>query len=300
MTEDKDLFFKAKYGVDYQELYINNKVFLRHAKPLIVSLGGSIAHGIGTEQEIDGGIRGYNRYLLEYLREEKNFSQADMLDITLPGYTTYQSRILIDRVLKIRKPDLIFLCHGFNDSTPTYTTHKSRAYENRSWRRTILHYGYKSRIFCVYAKVIKSIFNPILESPKTYDPILVSQVPLSDYRDNLRYIAMRTNEHMIPTFFITQFIPRSSCREGLEKYFKVMEEVAAQYPNVSYVDVRPDFENIIQTLYRDTWKDINDENADCFQYQNQLFFDCTHPNDFGHYVIFGAIKLNVDLILNKL
>lgn len=300
LIEDSEMFYSKK-SFNHLGLIANTKFYYRDSYPLVLSLGGSIAYGSIGNKFLPGGIfgvHGYSKILLDYLRNDFGMSKAKIWDCTLGGYTTHQARILLDRILEIKKPDLILISNGTNDCGLTYTTHKERALENRAWNRKTLHYMYKSRIICIWSKLIKIIKKNVFRGEESINLSLVEQVPPNDYRDNLEHIAHQGFRYSIPTLFITQFTPKRGINEKLKKYFSIMKDVADSYPNVIFVDVRPKFERIIQDMNIEYYDDKEANLEDCYEYKNQIFSDCVHPSEKGYYIMYQAIVENLPSMEN--
>jgi lysophospholipase L1-like esterase len=79
------------------------------AKPVVLSLGDSCTFGFRVEED-----ETYPAQLQRYLRE-RGQPQAVVLNYGIPGYTTFQGRRLLDRILAGQRPDIVVLAFGAND-----------------------------------------------------------------------------------------------------------------------------------------------------------------------------------------
>jgi lysophospholipase L1-like esterase len=79
------------------------------ASPVVLSLGDSCTFGFRVSED-----ETYPAQLQAWLREHGQ-SEAVVLNYGIPGYTTFQGRRLLERILADHRPDVVVLAFGAND-----------------------------------------------------------------------------------------------------------------------------------------------------------------------------------------
>lgn len=97
-----DTPFTDRYGFRLPEIPIEKPA----DKIRVAFLGGSTTHG---------GFRPYPERAIRLINAALGTNQYEMLNVACSSYSTHQSLIALDRWALPRKPDIVFVYHGWND-----------------------------------------------------------------------------------------------------------------------------------------------------------------------------------------
>jgi len=96
------------------------------ATPVVLSLGDSCTFGFRVDEH-----ETYPAQLQTYLRGHGQ-PQAVVLNYGIPGYTTFQGRRLLDRILADHRPDVVVLAFGANDHESDRYSDADKAQRNNA------------------------------------------------------------------------------------------------------------------------------------------------------------------------
>jgi lysophospholipase L1-like esterase len=207
-------------------------------KNLVVTLGGSV---VASHPSNPGFVeRALERATAAgYAVRGVNLAQG--------GYTTHHSRVLLDRVLATgRAPDLVVLCNGVNDMAGAVgVTHKENARRNHSLARRVLFALNRSRLFALYRDRLLSLRS---RATPPEAPAFVPAVPLADFEANVEAIAQRLEAAGRPLVLVSEPRALRASDRDLAPYGDVLARVAARRARVTFVDLRPRFEELRRAL----------------------------------------------------
>ncbi|MEW6272907.1 MAG: SGNH/GDSL hydrolase family protein [Thermodesulfobacteriota bacterium] len=132
---DPVLFWRLRPGVERTiwdfTVVSTNEQGLRHAGPVerkrpgvlrIVCLGDSVTFGYriplafpDAPEQYDRGDAAYPGRLERLLRSRYDGREVEVVTLAVPGYSTHQGRLLLERWIERLEADVVIICFGFND-----------------------------------------------------------------------------------------------------------------------------------------------------------------------------------------
>ncbi len=239
--------------------------------PLIYCFGGSIVGGFQADHP-------FAEVLEALLRATERGRGADVVKWGANGYTSYQARVLAERAVKARRPDIIVECNGWNDhENADYSDHEM-AVRNRDAGKRILYELNKSRAFGWFRRRLLPAAQEDFSKRPANQRYRVRVKPQEFHVEMERFLALAkfADSRII---FLTQASPVQSMADTLDPYFQIMKGVAERDPNARVVDVRPAFVKAISE------KRGTDGLGDTLGKKNSYILDLCHPTDKGHRMI---------------
>ncbi len=201
-------------------------------KPLgivrIACLGDSVTFG----WKVRTGFT-FPEIIQDYLsfRKPDDFPGVEVLNLGIPGYTSFQGRVFAERELFQFEPDVILFSFGINDSQPALISDAANYKRNTGiffWFRKILD---RSNTYLLLKQEWTHFVQP---GDKSAARKKHQRVSPPQFRENAQKMVLLTQKHGAKLFFLSQAnINRS---ELLQPYFDIEQEIAVHNRNTFYLD----------------------------------------------------------------
>lgn len=198
-----------------------------------------------------------------------------VVNFATSGYTSHQSIILFERVLKTKKPILTIVSHGWNDVTNGPASDIQMAHRNSRLDTKVLYFLSHSRLVQILRRTLRTHFMPDPYSITTI-PNWERRVETDQFHINLgkfMALAIKNNFHLL---FMSQGMPEAAVGKSLEPYFEIMVRASLSSKKVHYLDVRPFLDDLSIAKFGATPANCGSAEA------AYLFLDLCHLNDFAH------------------
>ena len=194
------------------------------------------------------------------------------------GYSSYQSLILLERMLKKGKPELVICSNAYNDRSLAPATDRQMILRNNMWSTAAMFYLRKSRIVSLWWRILENLTGTYEFTPDDRSKFVRRAEP-DEYEGNLAQMVRITSEKGIPLLFVTQASSDKAQAKTIAPYFARMKQQATTNPHVSFLDVRPEFEQVFNESYGEVPESYVGIKS------NLLFVDLCHYNDRGHKIV---------------
>jgi lysophospholipase L1-like esterase len=144
------------------------------ADPVIVALGDSVTFGFRVNEE-----ETFPAQLERYLRSHGR-PRARVVNYGVPGYTSFQGRRLLERILAKHRPDVVLLAFGANDLESDRYSDAEKAARISPWRVRLA--GWLEHL--AVARLVRQAFTGGRRAPDA-DKEGTPRVSQSEYRDNM-------------------------------------------------------------------------------------------------------------------
>ncbi len=237
-----------------------------------------ILHVLGDSSSFGWGVNFRDSYpgrLEEKLKHSQKNPGVAVKNHSIPGFTSFQGRLMLGEMGKINKGDIVFISFGWNDSYPSLNSDRMQFQVRNSLAG-------KTNWFLNRLLIIKWMRTLIYSLP---DPIDISaentgsRVSLKEYRDNLNAIFKTIQKSGGKPYFV------SVC--NTREYRDVAEETA-KGANVPFYDFPEMFKPFLPTVHErfpDKFVTYFEAYGDLMEKETMLVFlfpDLCHPNVIGH------------------
>ena len=144
--------------------------------------------------------QGYPEIVETFLNAQgRTEMRFESVNLAIPGYSTYQGRILVDKYGDRLEPNLVLISYGWNDHWQAYgqIDSQKKMVVNRSAADMALGTFYQ------HSRVLQSLRYMLGLFLGAERPLTVVRVPIDEYRDNLIYIGNFFTARNVPVIFIT-------------------------------------------------------------------------------------------------
>ncbi len=260
-AQDRELFWKPRDGFKSQKLKIKNS---KEQKTIWI-FGGSILTSHNTSTN--------------FTKETQSClgDQFRVINFGTGGYSSYQSMVLLRRMLNIGKPDIVVCCHGYNDQSLAPATDRQMALRNNRLSTRTMFYLRKSRLVSLWWKILENLFGIYEFTPEDRSEFVRREEP-DQYESNLTAIMGEAKKKAIPLVFVSQASSDMALAKNIKPYFKIMERLAKQNTSVYFVDVRPNFQEVFDRISGGIPVTYSDKS-------HLLFVDLCHYNEQGHKIV---------------
>lgn len=231
----------------------------------ILYIGDSTCFGLGIE-DLDQIFASKASF---YINEDNPDIKVEYIIGAFPGYSSFQSRFLLDKLLPMTPDLVIFYVGAHNDHTRTSyykdsSIPKRTSRLNKGWHKVHLLKATE----CVY----DIFYRKFLRKLRTRDA--KARVPLKEFKKNMTYMVEKViNARSKAIILIPPYTNhRLNRRPNIQKYREALEQIAKRF-NIPYIDLQEKFK-------------IEDENK---LYFNDLF----HFQEYGHLITAREIKRKV-------
>ncbi len=238
-------------------------------------LGDSSSFGWGVEYE-----KSYSSQLTEKLN---TISPFNMRNLSLPGFSSFQGKLLWQELDDIKKGDWVILSFGWNDAYPSLQTDR-RQFNLRNSVVGKINWELKHLLLFRWMRT--------WGLPKrALDHTEGLRVPLSQYRENLEALVEGVREKGGNPVFVNVCNPtayRDAAKETIEnKKIPFFNFPSVLKPYLSSIHDR--FPDLFVTYFEAYGEGMEDDPMLAF-----LFPDRCHPNEIGHSlmaeVLFETLK----------
>lgn len=281
---DRELFYRLRPGIRFLDYYALNALGYRgpdvpRARApgtlRVVCTGDSSTFGLGVPEE-----RAWPFVLQRLLQAATDAVRVELIDAGVPGYTSLQNRVQVERDLLALKPDvLLWLPMGHNDDARVAGRDDRQALRFRRGPWFLL-----SRLALASALGLRLDTATPADAGAAVDALaaghlLRPRVPLADFEDNLRAVAAACRAAGVPLVLLAP--PHD-------------EPVRRERPNERAA------EELVVRVARELGLPLADPRAalDALA-PRPLYTDTVHPNADGHALIawsaFAALAREVAL-----
>ncbi len=225
-------------------------------------------HGVAEEHGFPAQLQGQLRTL--------GGSQVRVINMGVPGYSTFQSLAQLRRHAPSLQPDVLVIYNAISDFYLDAIQDKDR-FQSATVRGIKGLFG-RSRTY----QLLRRLFKPLAATRDLgTNPYATSRVSLADYRANLQQMVQLGNDHGALSVMVVApvvLLPKRNESEVGEKvamqYWTVMREVAAEY-GMPVVDMH--------AYYGSRMRDE----------RTRLFLDDCHPTRDGHHNIANQLRKTI-------
>ena len=241
----------------------------------VLCLGDSatFGHGIPMPDQVYPGV------LERLLRERLGTPDLDVVPMGIPGYTSHQGRLWLEREIEALDPDLITICFGFNDTSVGLS---DRSTLSTSWpRRAARHVVYSSQALTHLIVATK----PLLARPVVPDAGTLEEHPrvtAAEYLENIRAMVDMARSRGARALVVGQLYRNVQSHvtpqhnQRIADYRRALDRACAEW-EVPFLEV---------PLLTEAKQDDN----------GAFFVDGEHPSPLGHRILAEAM---LDLIVAR-
>ncbi|MBN1355405.1 SGNH/GDSL hydrolase family protein [bacterium] len=315
-TEDRYLFWRlqGKFSDETLGIYTNSlgfrdREFSHDVAPgvmRIACLGDSVTFGWKIPQEFT-----YPDILEDYLNgcRGKDDPRVEVLNMGIPGYSSMQGRVLVERELGKYSPDIIVFSFGINDSQGSVISDAENYHRNTGrW------YGFRAKLekSHLYRLIKQNWIRRVKPADKRRARERYQRVSVPEFERNLRQVILQARDMNARLVFLSQ--ANTGRNNLLQPYFDIEKKLARSEPEVYYCDaidllVSFDPEPVMDYMKKlnERWPDSGVSSGDFFgtplttpraERFRHLMVDPVHPNIVGNAVL--GIQLARFLLENVL
>jgi lysophospholipase L1-like esterase len=245
-------------------------------------LGDSSSFGWGVDFE-----KTYPFLLIEKLNTIDSSVPSKLRNLSLPGFSSFQGKLLLQELGEVKKGDWVILSFGFNDSVPSNLT-DLRQYESRNSLAGKISWNMRQVLLFRW---MRTWLVELAEPPLFQKENVGRRVPVNQYRENFKTLIERIQKKgAIPVLVSVCNYPeyQDTAREIAEDkkipFFNFPLMLEPYLPTVN--DRFPD--------HLVTYFEAYGEAMEADPMLVFLFPDGCHPNEIGHglmaEVLFEAFK----------
>ena len=251
----------------------------------IMCMGDSATFATGVPQNYD-----YPRCLEKLLKERYPSLEFNVINAGVPGYSSFQGRILFERVILNFEPDIITLSFGANDTAEVRKSDEEVYRFRKSFTGGLAYYFMKSRLVgLIRFHLFKSLQDEIRSNPQVAS---VPRVNPKQFEENYTAIINEARQHNIQTILIERNLLWT---EEAALYPSLAKRIA-QKTGVDYIPseeiLKLAIDNIItdkkMAEVRDHYNSLYGEKIKQYSFYYVLF-DMGHPNPTGHEILAEAL-----------
>ena len=221
IADDPHLFWKlTPTHPDHNHMGLRGPWFETQRTPSelrILAVGDSCTYGMGVPWAGSWGIQ-LERNL--QMRFPTRLVRAGL--VAVPGWSTYQNRRMLERVMPLVKPDVVvFYCGAWNDHAPAVLAADSElARQQQSLRIGVM-------LRSVLAPSIDESLAAFSRGEKPFGP----RVPAAQFRENLTAMAANCFAAGAEVAFVVPAHSHGTSERhpGLEEYRSIVRDVASQF-----------------------------------------------------------------------
>lgn len=276
------------------------------AEPVIVALGDSVTFGFRVSDE-----ETFPAQLERYLRDH-GLPRARVVNYGVPGYTSFQGRRLLARILAEHKPDVVLLAFGANDLESDRFSDAEKAERIDPFRIRFAQWLHQWLDRLAIARLIRATF----EGGRTAPPAGagagaqgVTRVSQAEYRDNMTamiemaraagaevmvldfvFIApvfREANQEIAASTGVATALGRAALVDGLEKLLsgEAFQKERAEIDRFWDTELA----RYRQVYYSEDYYRKVFENPRASALLRYLMVEPVHPNALGHRILAASI-----------
>ena len=251
------------------------KTSSKQIKRTLFVMGDSSSFGWGVDFE-----KSYPSLLIERLN--KAGQQFSLKNLSIPGFSSFQGRLLLQELDDVKEGDWVVLSYGWNDSYPSLQTDLQHYQSRNTWWRKMSWILRHIKLYSWLRSRLNTFYPPLSMDKK----ILESRVSIEDYRKNLESSvfdikAKGAKPILVSVCNISKY--RNQMREvAVSQSVKFLNFPAMFEPYLSTVHDR--FPDLFVTYFEAYGKNMEDNPMLAF-----LFPDRCHPNEIGHDLMAQAL-----------
>ena len=234
-------------------------------------LGDSSSFGWGVDFEDS-----YPQQLIKILKDSPDFLKARVKNHSIPGFTSFQGRLLLEDKVEIEKNDIVLVSFGFNDSYTSKSSDRLRFEARNTMPGKII--WYLNRLL-----ILKGLRTLILNLPSfRISESKYTRVSLKEYQDNLVIIFKAILKKKGKPLFL------NICNG--HEYSNVAEKTA-KILKVPFLNISEKFKQHLSqahNIYPEKFVAYFEVYGELMEKETQLAFlfpDFCHPNEIGHRLI---------------
>lgn len=237
----------------------------------IVCVGDSCTFGAGVPSEATYALR-----LANLVRAAMPERLVSSVRLALPGYSTFQSRVLLDQYHATLQPDLVVLyCGTWNDYLPAFR------HPDATWARVRAEDARRPRLIRVLRRFGSAPAAPNDLTAVEFERGVLphgQRVPVPDFVDNMRYMASMARRGGSQVAIVLPPLPPETTRRypvALE-YRAASRRVATEVGAILF-DGAAAVDDFLAKL-PESWRTRDGATPACFN-------DWAHPSVVGHAVL---------------
>ena len=236
-------------------------------------------HVLGDSSSFGWGVNfedSYPQQLIKILKDSPNFSKATVKNHSIPGFTSFQGRLLLEDKVEIEKNDIVLVSFGFNDSYTSKSSDRLRFEARNTMPKKII--WYLNRLL-----ILKGLRTLILNLPSfRISESKYTRVSLKEYQDNLVIIFKAILKKKGKPLFL------NICNG--QEYSNVAEKTAKTL-KIPFLNIPEKFKQHLSqahNIYPEKFVAYFEVYGEFMEKETQLAFlfpDFCHPNEIGHRLI---------------
>lgn len=236
-------------------------------------------HVLGDSSSFGWGVNfedSYPQQLIKILKDPPNFLKARVKNHSIPGFTSFQGRLLIEDKVEIKKNDIVLISFGFNDSYTSKNSDRLRFEALNKMPGKII--WYLNRLL-----ILKGLRTLILSLPSfRISESKYTRVSLKEYQDNLFIIFEAILRKKGKPLFL------NICNG--QEYSNVAEKTAKTL-KIPFLNIPEKFKQHLpqaHNIYPEKFVAYFEVYGELMEKETQLAFlfpDFCHPNEIGHRLI---------------
>jgi len=236
-------------------------------------------HVLGDSSSFGWGVNfedSYPQQLIKILKDSPDFSRATIKNHSIPGFTSFQGRLLLEDKVKIEKNDIVLVSFGFNDSYTSKSSDRFRFEALNTMPGKIIWSLNRLLILKGLRTLILNLPNLRITESK------FTRVSLKEYHDNLGIIFKTILEKKGKPLFL------NICN-GPE-YSNIAEKTAKTL-KIPFLNIPEKFKQHLSqahNIYPEKFVAYFEAYGELMEKETQLaylFPDFCHPNAIGHRLI---------------
>ena len=201
-----------------------------------------------------------------------------VVNFATSGYSSHQSLVLMKRAIRIKKPALVIVSHGWNDSDNSPRADYEMAFRNKILSTHILYWVSKSNIVQALRKVIRTVSGKDPYSDGKAGK-WVKRVDTRHYKTNIELMGTVAKENQFPLVLMSQGVQTEDSRNNLQPYFDINAGLADADEKVHYLDTG----EFLMKIYMEKFNRLPITESDPIR--KYLFLDLCHLNNYGHELV---------------
>ncbi len=239
-VDDRYLFWRLEPGVNIDNgrirtnaLGFRDDEFEKRKPPgvyRIICLGDSVTFGWNVSQGFSYPVM-LERALNFPPADDVRYRKFDVMNMGIPGYSSFQGVTLFQREAVNYEPDLVIYSFGINDLQSCILSDAENYRRNSSFVYTLMRWSEKSRLYQylkgMLQRRVKTVKNTESEGKK-------NRVSAEEFGNNVRKMTELTEKHGVKLLFLGQATTGKDTR--LRPFFEAEMALAREYEHVFYLE----------------------------------------------------------------
>jgi lysophospholipase L1-like esterase len=233
-------------------------------------LGDSSSFGWGVDYE-----KSYPSLLVDKLNARGSSAQYELKNLSLPGFSSFQGKLLWQELSEVKKGDWVILSFGLNDASPAVRTDQ-RQYESRNSLTGRVSWSLRQVLLFRW---MRSLWMSLPEPPPRQNKNIGKRVPLNQYRKNFETLIEEIRNKGAKPLWV------SVCNFAEYQDAAIQTAGDKKITFFNFPSALEPFLSTVHDLFPDlfvTYFEAYGEEMELDPMQVFLFPDRCHPNEIGH------------------